>query len=104
MDGYVQRLGDGKVKRYVQFQEHELEQKIIENYWQIAAVKYNLTTLDAADRQVGEVYRQVEQFLNAGLCNQNDLLRVKLRQQELASQRLRLNNAQHVLLLLLAQQ
>ena len=104
MDGYVHRLGDGKVKRYVQFQEHELEQKIIENYWQIAAVKYNLTTLDAADRQVGEVYRQVEQFLNAGLCNQNDLLRVKLRQQELASQRLRLNNAQHVLLLLLAQQ
>lgn len=82
----------------------ELEQKITENYWQIVTVKYNLSTLDAADRQVGEVYRQVEQFLNAGLCNQNDLLRVKLRQQELASQRLRLNNAQHVLLLLLAQQ
>ncbi|MBR1917895.1 MAG: TolC family protein, partial [Bacteroidaceae bacterium] len=82
----------------------ELEQKITENYWQIVNVKYNLSTLDAADRQVGEVYRQVEQFLNAGLCNQNDLLRVKLRQQELASQRLRLNNAQHVLLLLLAQQ
>ena len=85
-------------------QEHELEQKIIENYWQIAAVKYNLTTLDAADRQVAEVQRQVEQFLNAGMCTDNDLLRVKLRQQELASQRLRLDNAKHVLLLLLAQQ
>lgn len=85
-------------------QEHELEQKIIENYWQIAAVKYNLTTLDAADRQVAEVRRQVEQFLSAGMCTDNDLLRVKLRQQELASQRLRLDNAKHVLLLLLAQQ
>ena len=85
-------------------QEHELEQKIIENYWQIAAVKYNLTTLDAADRQVAEVQRQVEQFLSAGMCTDNDLLRVKLRQQELASQRLRLDNAKHVLLLLLAQQ
>ena len=85
-------------------QEHELEQKIIENYWQIAAVKYNLTTLDAADRQVAEVHRQVEQFLSAGMCTDNDLLRVKLRQQELASQRLRLDNAKHVLLLLLAQQ
>ena len=38
------------------------------------------------------------------MCTDNDLLRVKLRQQELASQRLRLDNAQHVLLLLLAQQ
>ncbi|MBO4730317.1 MAG: TolC family protein [Bacteroidaceae bacterium] len=85
-------------------QEHNLEQKIIENYWQIAAVKYNLTTLDAADSQVAEVRRQVEQFLGAGMCTDNDLLRVKLRQQELASQRLRLDNAQHVLLLLLAQQ
>ena len=85
-------------------QEHELEQKIIENYWQIAAVKYNLTTLDAADRQVAEVRRQVEQFLSAGMCTDNDLLRVKLRQQELASKRLRLDNAKHVLLLLLAQQ
>ena len=85
-------------------QEHNLEQKIIENYWQIAAVKYNLSTLDAADNQVAEVRRQVEQFLSAGMCTDNDLLRVKLRQQELASQRLRLDNAQHVLLLLLAQQ
>ena len=85
-------------------QERELEQKITENYWQIAAVKYNISTLDAADRQVAEVYRQVEQFLNAGLCNSNDLLKVRLRQQELASQRLRLDNAKHVLLLLLAQQ
>ena len=50
------------------------------------------------------MHRQVEQFLNAGMCNRNDLLRVTLRQQELQSQRLRLDNARHVLLLLLAQQ
>ena len=85
-------------------QERELEQKITENYWHIAAIKYNLSTLDAADRQVAEVHRQVEQFLHAGMCTDNDLLRVNLRQQELASQRLRLDNAKHVLLLLLAQQ
>ena len=85
-------------------QARQLKQKITENFWQIAAIEYNLSTLDAADRQVAEMHRQVEQFLNAGMCNRNDLLRVTLRQQELQSQRLRLDNARHVLLLLLAQQ
>ncbi|MBO4487331.1 MAG: TolC family protein [Bacteroidaceae bacterium] len=84
--------------------ERQLQEKIIENYWQIIAVKNNLHTLDAADRQVDSLYHQVELFLKAGVVTRNDLLRVQLRRQELASQRLRLDNAHQVLLLLLAQQ
>lgn len=87
-----------------QLTQRTLDQKIIENYWQIASIKYNLSTLDAAQRQVDSVYTQVELFLKAGIVNANDLLKVKLRQQELALNRVKLTNAEHVLLLLLAQQ
>ena len=88
----------------LQLKERDIEQKVTENYWKIASIKYNLSTLDAAQKQVDTLYKHVEQYVNAGVTNRNDLLKVKLRQQELASSRLRLDNARTVLLLLLAQQ
>lgn len=81
----------------------EVLQKVTDNYWKIATVKYNLQTIDAADRQLEAARKMVEDYVNAGLTTRNDLLKVQLRQQELASARLKLNNAEHVLRLLLAQ-
>lgn len=85
-------------------QESDVLQKVTECYWQIAKVKYNLNTVSAAERQVDEVYRQVENMVKAGITTRNDLLKVQIRKQELASNRLQLENAQHILCLLLAQQ
>ena len=64
----------------------------------------NLSTIEAADKQLSAVYEQVNNYVKAGVTTRNDLLKVKLRQQELASNRLKLENAKNVLLLLLAQQ
>lgn len=84
--------------------EKDVVQKVIENFWQIAQMKYNLTTVAAAAKQVDEVYRQVEHFVSAGVVTRNDLIRVKLRQKEIASSRVKLENAERIMLLLLAQQ
>jgi outer membrane protein TolC len=84
--------------------EKDVLQKVTENYWKIATVKYNLNTLDAADKQIKAVYDQVDQFVKAGVTTRNDLIKVRLRQQELASNRLKLENAEKILKLLLAQQ
>ncbi len=84
--------------------EKDLRQKITENYWKIASLKYDLNTVAAAEKQVDEMYRQVELFVNTGVTTRNDLLRVSLRRHELQSSRLQLENGQKVLLLLLAQQ
>lgn len=84
--------------------EKDVVQKVTENFWQIAQVKYNLATVAAAAKQVDEVYRQVEQFVTAGVVTRNDLIRVKLRQKEIASSRVKLENAERLMLLLLAQQ
>ncbi len=86
-----------------ELKELEVVQKVTENYWQIATVKYNLQTLDAADKQVATAEKTVGDYLAAGLTTRNDLLKVQLRKQELASSRLKLNNAERLLRLLLAQ-
>lgn len=84
--------------------EKDVVQKVRENYWQVAQLKYNLRTIEAAEKQLDAVYKDVENFVRAGVTTRNALLKVKLRQQELASNQLKLENARHVMLLLLAQQ
>ena len=98
------RIGQEAVSLQLKMKEKEVLQKVTECYWQIATVKYNLSTIEAAGKQVDAVYNLVNQFVNAGVTTKNDLLKVRLRQQELESNRLKLENAEHVLLLLLAQQ
>lgn len=87
-----------------QLTEKEVLQKVTECYWNLACVRYNLSTIEAAEKQVDAVMKQVENFLNAGVTTRNSQLKVRLRQQELSSNRLKLENADHVLRLLLAQQ
>ena len=72
-------------------------------FWQLAGLRSNIQTLDAAEAQLAEVHRQTEQFLSAGLINRNDLLRVELKQREVQSQRLTLENGIEILRLLLSQ-
>lgn len=88
----------------LQLKEKEIVEQVTENYWQIAQLKYNLQTLDAADRQVQAVLYQVDLFVQAGVTTSNDLLKVKLRQHELHSNRLKVENGIRVLTMLLAQQ
>ncbi|MBQ7570855.1 MAG: TolC family protein [Bacteroidaceae bacterium] len=98
------RIGQEAVVLQRQMKEKDVLQKVTECYWQVATVKYNLSTIEAAEKQVGAVCQLVENYVRAGVTTKNDLLKVHLRQQELASNRLKLENAEHVLLLLLAQQ
>lgn len=84
--------------------EKEVIQKVTENYWQIANLKYNLQTIDAAEKQMEAVHQQVSNFVETGVTTRNALMKVKLREQELASNRLKLENATHILTMLLAQQ
>lgn len=87
-----------------QMTEKNVLQKVTECFWQLAQVRYNLNTIEAAEKQVDAVMKQVELFLKAGVTTRNSVLKVRLRQQELSSTRLKLENADHVLRLLLAQQ
>lgn len=84
--------------------EKDVVQKVTECYWNIAAQKYYLRTIAAAEKQLAAVHEQVALFVKTGMTTRNALLQVSLRQQEIASKRLKIENGERLLLLLLKQQ
>lgn len=83
--------------------EKDVRQNVQNYYWQLQSLKGNISTLDAVDKQLEEVHRLTENFVKTGVINRNDLLRVELKQQEMKSQRLTLNNGIQLVRMLLAQ-
>ncbi len=97
------RLGEEVSTLQYRQNENDVYEKTDAYYWQIVSLKEKLNTLDAVDRQLNEIYRQAELSLKAGLVTKNDLLRVELRKQEIASTRLKVENGIHISKMLLAQ-
>ena len=83
--------------------EKDVRQNVQTYYWKLASLRGNITTLDAVDNQLSEVHQFTENYVKAGVINRNDLLCVELKQQEVASQRLTLNNGIELVRMLLAQ-
>ena len=72
--------------------ERDVTLQVARLYWQTIALQANIGTLDAADRQLAEVHKFTSDYVAAGLATRNDILRMELKQQELASSRLQLQN------------
>lgn len=83
--------------------EKDVRQNVQDYYWRLVSLRGNVSTLDAVDNQLNEVHRQTTQFVEAGVINRNDLLRVEMKQQEMKSQRLTLQNGIELVRMLLAQ-
>ena len=104
VNGYkLARLGEEVGALQLRKTEGEVREQTDTYYWQIVSLKDNLATIEAVERQLEEIRRQVELSVKAGLVTTNDLLRVELRQQEVASNRLKIENGLKVAKLLLAQ-
>ncbi len=63
-----------------------------------------MATLATARTQLETIYKEVESYVNAGVTTRNDLMKVRLKMQELSSDSLKVANAHYVMCLLLAQQ
>lgn len=83
--------------------EKNVRQNVQQYYWKLVALRGNITTLDAVDEQLRQVHSLTKNYLEAGMINRNDLLRVELKQQEVARQRLTLDNGIELVRMLLAQ-
>lgn len=83
--------------------EKEVMQNVADYYWQIVALRSNIATLDAVDEQLAGIHSLTENYIDAGIITRNDLLTVELKQQEIVSARLQLNNGLELLRLVLAQ-
>lgn len=62
-------------------------------YWQVVTLKEKLRTLEVVEARLDTLTRDVEAAVQAGVTTRNDLLQVQLRQNEIKSNRLNVENA-----------
>lgn len=72
-------------------------------YNQLLTLHEKQHTLDAADRQLARIHVDAENAFKAGVSNKNDVLTVELKQNELAANRLKLENGISLCQMVLAQ-
>lgn len=97
------RLGEDVSRLQLRLSEREVEQQVEHYYWQMVTLQEKQKTLAAARQMLDTIHRDVSLAVQAGLILRNDLLQVELRQNELESQRLKLDNGLGLLEMLIAQ-
>ncbi len=97
------KVGEQAARLQLQLSENEVESQTEQYYWQIVSMQEKLKTIDAVDSMLAGIHKDVDVAVRAGVAMRNDLLQVQLRQNELKSQRLKLNNGIDIVRQLLAQ-
>ena len=83
--------------------ENEIRLATEQYYWQIVMLKEKLVTLDQLDKQLESVGKDAQAAVDAGIRNRNDVLQVQLRQNEVKTSRIQVENAESTVKDLLSQ-
>ena len=97
------KMGEDVSQLQLQLSENEVEKTVEQYFWQLATLQEKMKTIDAVDTLLADIHKDVDVAVRAGVAMRNDLLQVQLRQNEVESQRLKLQNAMSILRLLIAQ-
>jgi outer membrane protein TolC len=97
------KVGEDVSRLQLQLSENEVEKTAEQYFWQLASLQEKMKTVQAVDTLLRDIYKDVEVAVRAGLAMRNDLLQVQLRQNDIQSQRLKLQNGISIVRLLLSQ-
>ncbi len=97
------RVGEDVSHLQMQLRRQEVEHQTEQYYWQLVSLQQKRQTLDAVDTLLADIYKDVDVAVRAGVALRNDLLQVQLRQNDIKSQRLKLENGIDIVKLLLGQ-
>jgi outer membrane protein TolC len=97
------KVGEDVSRLQLQLSENEVEKTAEQYFWQLASLQEKMKTVEAVDTLLRDIYKDVDVAVRAGLVMRNDLLQVQLRQNDIQSQRLKLQNGISIVRLLLSQ-
>ena len=97
------KVGEEVSRLQLQLSENEVEKTAEQYFWQLASMQEKMKTIEAVDTLLASIYNDVDMAVKAGLVMPNDLLQVQLRQNDIESQRLKLQNGISIVRLLLSQ-
>ncbi len=97
------KVGEDVSRLQLQLSENEVEKTAEQYFWQLASLQEKMKTVEAVDTLLAGIHKDVDIAVRAGLAMRNDLLQVQLRQNDIQSQRLKLQNGISIVRLLLSQ-
>ncbi|MCR5679272.1 MAG: TolC family protein [Prevotella sp.] len=97
------KVGEEVTRLQLQLSENEVEKTVEQYFWQLVSLQEKMKTVNAVDTLLGDVCKDVEVAVCAGLVMSNDLLQVQLRRNDVEGQRLKLQNGISIVNMLLAQ-
>ena len=97
------KVGEDVSRLQLQLSENEVEKTAEQYFWQLVSLQEKMKTVEAVDTLLRDIYKDVDVAVRAGVAMRNDLLQVQLRQNEIKSQRLKLQNGISIVRLLLSQ-
>ena len=97
------KVGEDVSRLQLQLSENEVEKQTEQYYWQLVSLQEKMKTIEAVQALLADIYKDVEAAVRAGVAMRNDLLQVQLRQNDVESQKLKVQNGISILHLLMAQ-
>ena len=97
------RVGEDVSRLQMRLSENEVERTAEQYFWQLASMQEKMKTVEAVETLLNDIYKDVDIAVRAGVAMRNDLLQVQLRQNDIASQKLKINNGLSLVRMLLAQ-
>ena len=97
------KVGEDVSRLQLQLSANEVEKTAEQYFWQLASLQEKMNTIAAVDTLLADIYKDVDVAVRAGVAMRNDLLQVQLRQNDIASQKLKLQNGITIVRLLLSQ-
>ncbi len=97
------KVGEKAAVLQLQLSENEVEKTTVQYFWQLVSLQEKLNTLAAVERLLADIHKDVDVAVRAGVAMRNDMLQVKLRQNDTESQKLKLSNSISIVKQLLAQ-
>jgi outer membrane protein TolC len=97
------KVGEDVSRLQLQLSKNEVEKTAEQYFWQLASLQEKMKTVNAVDTLLADIHKDVDVAVRAGVAMRNDLLQVQLRQNDIESQRLKLQNGISIVRLLLSQ-
>ncbi len=97
------KVGEDVSRLQLQLSENEVEKQTEQYYWQLVSLQEKMKTIEAVQTLLADINKDVDVAARAGVAMRNDLLQVQLRQNDVESQKLKVQNGINILHLLLAQ-
>lgn len=90
------KVGVEAAELQAQIEERNLLLEVEEAYWLVVNLKEKQRTVEAAKALLDTLYKQVSVAVNAGLAMPNDLMAVRLRQDEMNAKSIQLSNGTYL--------